>query len=93
MPLLRPFSVLSPGEFLDAEDLPQTDFLQKIDSAITGFSGSDPHHTRPAPAKPLPKTLLSSDFVFVHEGSSVPPLSQLIVDHTKLLTGKQNISS
>ena len=28
-------------------------------------------------AKPLPKTLLSSDFVFVIEDSSVPPLSQL----------------
>ena len=27
-----------PGEFLDAPDLPPTDFLQKIDSAITRFS-------------------------------------------------------
>ena len=45
-----------PGEFLDAPDLPPTDFLQKIDSWITGFSGPVPHHTRPPPAKPLSET-------------------------------------
>ena len=66
-----------PGEFLDAPVLPSPDFLRKIDSAITGFFGPVPHHTRPALAKPLPKTLLSSEYVFVPEDSSVPPLSQL----------------
>ena len=65
------------GEFLDAPDLPPTDFLPKIDSPITEFSGPVPHHTRPAPTKPLPKNLLSSDFVVVREDSSVPPFSQL----------------
>ena len=49
-----------PGEFLDAPDLPSTNFLQKIDSAITGFSRPFPHHTCLASTKPLPKTLLSS---------------------------------
>ena len=77
-----------PGEFLEAPDLPPTDFLQKIDSAITGFSGPVPHHTRPAPAKPLPKTLLSSKFVFVREDSSVPPLSQLYQGPYKVLGRK-----
>ena len=66
-----------PGEFLDAPHMPRKDFFWKIDCAIIGFSGPIPHHTRPAPAKLLPKSLLSLDFVFVHEDSSVPPLSQL----------------
>ena len=51
-------------------------FFRKIYSAITGFSRPVPHHTRPAPSKPLPKTLISLEFVFVHEDSSFPPLSQ-----------------
>ena len=53
------------------------DFLRKINSGITGFSGPVPHYTHPAPSRPLPKTLLSLEFVFVREDSSVPPLSQL----------------
>ena len=91
-----------PGEFLDAPELPPTDFLRKIDSAITGFSGPVPHHTCPAPARPLPRTLLSSEFVFVREDSSVPPLSQLyrgpykVVDrkekYFKLQIGSQEIN-
>ena len=48
-----------PGEFLDTPDLPSKDFLQKIDSAITGFSGPVPNHTPPVPLKHLFKTLLS----------------------------------
>ena len=77
-----------PGEFLDAPDLPLTDFLQNIYFTITGFSGPVPHHTCPAPAKPLPKTLLSSEFVFVHEDSSFPAFSQLYRGPYKVLGRK-----
>ena len=62
---------------MDDPDLPPMDFLRKINSAITGFSRPVPHHTGPALARPLPKTLLSSEFVFVRKDSSVPFLSQL----------------
>ena len=48
-----------PGEFLDAPELPPTDFLQKMDSTITEFSSSVPHQTHPVPSKPVPKALLS----------------------------------
>ena len=82
-----------PGEFLEATDLPPTDFLQKIDSAITGFFGPVPHCTRPVPKKSLPKALLNSEFVFVREDASSPLFLNCIEDHTKLLTGKINISS
>ena len=84
MHLLNPYyrtQLAVSGEFLDAPELPPTDFLQKIDSAITGFSC-------PVPCKPLPKALLSSEFVFVCEDASSPPLSQLYRGQYKVITRK-----
>ena len=77
-----------PGEFLEAPDLRPTDFLQKIDSAITGFLGPVPHCTCPVPKKPLPKALLNSEFVFVCEDASSPPLSQLYRGPYKVVVRK-----
>ena len=41
------------------------------------------------PARPLPRTLLSSEFVFVREDSSVPPLSQLYRGPYKVVDRKE----
>ena len=74
-------------------------FSKRLTPSSPDSLGPVPHHVRPAPTKPLPKTLLSSEFVFVNEDSSVPPLSQLyrgpykVVDRTdkylKLQIGSQ----
>ena len=82
-----------PGEFLDAPDLPLTDFLQNIFSAITRFPRPVPHHTLPAPAKPLPKTLLSSGLYLYVKILLFPLPLYCILDHTKLRTEKINISN
>ena len=63
-------------------------FLCKIDSAITGFSGPNPHHTHPVPNKPLLSALLNSEFVFVCENASFPPLSQLYQGAYKVIDSK-----
>ena len=75
--------LIVPGEFLDAPDQPSTDFLQKIDKR----SPNSPD-TCFAPAKPLPKTLLSSEFVFVCKYYSVPPVSQLYHGPYKVVNRK-----
>ena len=77
-----------PDKFLDAKELPPTDFPLKIDSAVSGFSGPVPHHTRPVPNKPLPKALLNSEFVFVCEDASSWPLSQLYRGPYKVVVRK-----
>ena len=40
-----------PGEFPDAPELPQADFLRKINSPLSGFSGPVPHQTHPVTNK------------------------------------------
>ena len=65
-----------PGEFLDSVDLPPTEFLDRIQSALRGLTLPPPHHVAPSSAC-VPAALASAEYVFVQEDASIQPLSQL----------------
>ena len=64
-----------PGEFLTSGDMSQSDFIRRIDIAVSNFSSSVPHH-RSVPLR-FPSALSTSKFVFVREDAVKPPLSPL----------------
>ena len=64
-----------PGEFLDSDELPPSEFLNKIHSALRGLKLPPPHHQSPSSAG-VPAALASADFVFVRKNASTRPLSQ-----------------
>ncbi|XP_023341813.1 uncharacterized protein LOC111711654, partial [Eurytemora carolleeae] len=74
-----------PGEFLSVPEFTPDSFLRKIQLGSSGFSAPPPHHVAPAAPKPLPKSLLQADFVFVREDASVPALSPLYRGPYKVL--------
>ena len=43
-----------PGEFIKHSEFPPEVFLQKVESAISGFSGPPYHHVDPPQPQPLP---------------------------------------
>ena len=60
-------------------------FLRKIEGAVSGFSGPPQHHVPPSQPQPLPRDLLTAEFVFVREDASKPPLSPLYRGPYKVL--------
>ena len=70
-------AVTIPGEFLDAPELPSSQFLSKIDRVIAGFSIPPPHHVQHSPPAEIPAALRTAKFVFVREDASKPSLGPL----------------
>ena len=68
-----------PGEFLDALELPNSQFINKIRKVIAGFSTPPPHHVQHLPPTELPAALRIAKFVFVREDASKPPLAPLVL--------------
>ena len=66
-----------PGEFLDAPELPSSQFLSKIEKVIAGFSTPPPHHVQHSPPAEIPAALKNAKFVFVRENASKPSLGPL----------------
>ena len=66
-----------PGEFLDAPELPSSQFLSKMERVIAGFSIPPPHHVQHSPPAEIPAALKAAKFVFVREDASKPSLSPL----------------
>ena len=73
------------GDFLKHSELSPEGFLRKVEQAVLGFSGPPRHHVVPQPQpQPLPRALMDSEFVFVRDDASKPPLSPLY----RTLTGQ-----
>ena len=70
-----------PGEFLDSGKVLSSQFLQKIEQAVSGFTVPPPHHVSPSPPAPLPQPLLAALLVFVREDASIPLLAPLYCGH------------
>ena len=66
-----------PGEFLDAPELPSSQFLSKMEKVIAGFSVPPPHHVQHSPPVEVPEALKTAKFVFVREDASKSSLSPL----------------
>ena len=66
-----------PGEFLDALELPNSQFINKIRKVIAGYSTPPPQHVQHLPPTELPAALRIAKFVFVREDASKPPLAPL----------------
>ena len=52
-----------PGEFIEHTEFPPEVLLQKIECAVSGFSGPPQHHVPPSQPQPLPQELLTAEFV------------------------------
>ena len=74
-----------PGEFIEHTEFPPEVFLRKIELAVSGFSGAPRHHVPPSQTQPLPRELLTAEFVFVRDDASKPPLSPLYRGPYKVL--------
>ena len=74
-----------PGKFIKHSEFPPEVFLQKIKCAVSGFSDPLQHHVPPSQSQPLPRDLLTAEFVFVREDASKPPLSPLYRGPYKVL--------
>ena len=62
-----------PGESRDCPEFPQEVFLQKVEPAVSGFSGPPRHHVVSSPQpQPLLKSILVAEFVFVRDDTSKP---------------------
>ena len=66
-----------PGEFLDAPELPSSQFLSKIGKVIAGFSVPPPHDVPQQPPTEVPAALRIAKFVFVREDAYKPSLAPL----------------
>ena len=66
-----------PGEFLDAPEIPSSQFIRKVEKVIAGFSTPPPHHVQHSPPVEIPAALKAAKFVFVREDASKPSLSPL----------------
>ena len=64
-----------PREFLDGGKILLSQFLQKIERAVSGFTVPSPHHVTPLGPTPLPPALLATQFVYGREDASVPFLA------------------
>ena len=69
--------VTVPGEFLEAPEIPNAQFISKVEKVIAGFSASPPHHVQYSPPVEVPAALRTAKFVFVREDASKPSLSPL----------------
>ena len=66
-----------PGEFLEASEIPSSQFISKVEKVIAGFSTPPPHHVHHSPPAEIPAALKTAKFVFVTEDASKPSLSPL----------------
>ena len=66
-----------PGKFIEHWEFPKGGFLRKVEQAVSGFSGPPCHHVTPPQPQPLPRALLTAEFVFVLDDTSKPPLAPL----------------
>ena len=66
-----------PGEFLEAPEIPNAQFISKVEKVIVGFSASPPHHVQYSPPVEVPAALRTAKFVFVREDTSKPSVSPL----------------
>ena len=66
-----------PGEFIEHSKFPPEVFLWKVERAVTGFSGPPGHHVALPQPQPLPRELLTAEFIFIRDDASKPPLSLL----------------
>ncbi|XP_023344142.1 uncharacterized protein LOC111713509 [Eurytemora carolleeae] len=66
-----------PGEFLEAPEIPNAQFISKVEKVIAGFSAPPPHHVQYSPPVEVPAALRTAMFVFVREDASKPSLSPL----------------
>ena len=79
------------GEFLGHPELPLKVFLWTVDCAVSGFSGPSQHHMIPSPdPQPLPKALLTAEFMFVCDDASKPPLALLFRGPFRVLQQSDN---
>ena len=54
-----------PGKFINHSEFPPEVFLRKMERAISGFFGPPRHHVASPQPQPLPRELLTTEFVFV----------------------------
>ena len=66
-----------PGEFLEASEIPSSQFISKVEKVIAGFSTPPPHHVHHSPPAEIPAALKTAKFVLVTEDASKPSLSPL----------------
>ena len=66
-----------PGKFLDAPELPSSQFLSKIGKVIAGFSIPPPHDVPQQPPTEVPAALRIAKFIYVREDASKPSLAPL----------------
>ena len=66
-----------PGEFLEAPEIPSSQFISKVEKVIAGFSTPPPHHVQHSPPVEVPTALRTAKFVLVREDASKPSLSPL----------------
>jgi hypothetical protein len=66
-----------PGEFLDAPEIPSSQFISKVEKVIAGFSTPPPLHVQHSPSVEIPAALKAAKFVFIREDASKPSLSPL----------------
>ena len=59
-----------PGEFLEAPEIPDAQFISKVEKVIAGFSAPPPHHVQYSPQVEVPAALRTAKFVFVREDAS-----------------------
>ena len=74
-----------PGEFIKHSEFPPEVFLRKIEHAVFGFFGLPQHHVPPSQHQPLPRDLLTAEFVFIREDASKLLLSSLCRGPYKVL--------
>ena len=77
-------SLSFPGEFLGHPEFPPDVYLRLVESLVSGFSRPPQHHVIPQP-QPLPRALLSAEYVFVCDDAFKPLLSPLYRDPNKVL--------
>ena len=66
-----------PGKFLDAPELPSSQFLSKIGKVRAGFSVPPPHDVPQQPPTEVPAALRIAKFIYVREDASKPSLAPL----------------
>ena len=80
-----------PGEFIEHSEFPPEVYLWKVERAVNGFSGPPQHYVVLPQPQPLPRELLTVEFVFVCDDASRPPLSLLYRGPNKVLKRYKNI--
>ena len=71
---------------MEQSEFPPEVFLWKVERSVSGFSRPHQHHHVTLPqSQPLPQALLNTEFMFVHDDTSKPPLALLYSGPYKVL--------